>query len=89
MKLSKCGALRRTLNELQITQLTLPHFNKVLARKLFHQAQHFQFEERGNQLGRRRIFHFFKQIVQVYGSIHLQRFERPAGGIAQFRRRVT
>src|SRR5690348_18055711 len=30
---------------LQITQLTLPHFYKVLSRKLFDQPQHLQLEE--------------------------------------------
>ena len=88
-RLSKRGALRRMLGETRITQMTLPHFNKVLARKLFHQTQHFQFEKCGDQLGRRRIFHFFKQIVQMYGSVHLQTSERPAGDVAQLRRLIT
>ena len=67
--------------------VTLPHFNKILARQLFHQAQHFQLEERGDEFGRRGIFHLFKQIVQVYGDIHLQGSEQPAGYGAQFRGR--
>jgi hypothetical protein len=29
---------------------TLPHFNKVLARQLFYQAQHLQLEERRDHL---------------------------------------
>ena len=65
------------------SQTTLPHFNKILAGELLDQPQHFQFEEGGNHLRGRDIFHFLKQIVQMYRCVHLQRLERPAGGGAQ------
>jgi len=66
-------------------QLTLPHFYKILAGQLLHQPQHFQLKQRGNQLGRRGIFHFLKEIVQMYGGIHLQRLERFPGRTIQLR----
>ena len=55
----------------QISQ-RLPHFHKILSRKLLDQSQHFQFEKRGDHLGSGRIFHNLKEIIQMYGSIHLQ-----------------
>jgi hypothetical protein len=50
----------------------------VLSGKLFDQTQHFQLEKRGDQFGSRAIFHNLKQIVQMYGSVHLQDGEQPA-----------
>ena len=64
---------------------TLPHFNKVLPEKLFDQTQHFQLEPRGDELGRRDIFQFFKEIVQMYRAIHRQRVERLECGPVQLR----
>ena len=66
------------------TQMKLPYFHKVLARQLPDQAQHFQFEERRDELGRRRILNLFKQIVQMYGGIHLQGVEGAPGDRAHF-----
>src|ERR1035438_8800704 len=63
----------------------LPHFNKVLARKLLHQAQHLQLEQRGDELGSRGISHLFKQIVEMHGGIHRERFQSAPGGLAQLR----
>jgi hypothetical protein len=37
------------LDETRFTLMTLPHFNKVLARKLLDQAQHLQFEKCGDE----------------------------------------
>src|ERR1035438_5476623 len=43
--------------------VTLPHFNKILARQLLNKPEHLQFEERRDELRRRDIFNLFKQIV--------------------------
>src|ERR1019366_7391426 len=88
-RLSKCGALRRWLDEMRITLTTLPHFHKVLSRKLLHQAQHLQLEKCGDELRGGRIFHSFKQIVQMYGGVHLESGKRPASDVAQLRRLLT
>ena len=61
----------------------LPHFHEVLSGKLFDEAQHFQLEKRGDQFGSRAIFHNLKQIVQMYGGIHLQDGEQPAANLGQ------
>src|SRR5262249_12838368 len=62
---------------------TLPHFDEVLSWELPRESQHFQLEKRSDQLGWRNILHLFKQIVQMYGNVHWQGCEYPAGFGAQ------
>ena len=47
-------------------------------RELLHQTQHLQLKQGGDDLRGRRIFNLFKQIVDVYGGIHLQRLSTRA-----------
>src|ERR1051325_6901361 len=58
-----------------ISQRTLPHFNKVLAGKLFDEPHHLQLEKRCDQLGTGDIRQLFKEIVEMYGGIHLEGFK--------------
>src|SRR5579871_1503045 len=62
--------LAATVLKVMNTQLTLPHFYKVLSRELLHQSQHFQLEKCRDQFGSRDIFRLLKQIVEMDGRIH-------------------
>src|SRR5690348_13132894 len=73
----------------QITQMKLPHFYKVLPRQLPDQAQHLQFEERRDELGSRRILNDFKQIIQMYGCVHLEGVESSTSNGPDFRTEAT
>src|SRR5579883_2603011 len=78
-----CGRGAPTLLLIPVYPEPLPHFNKVLPRKLLYKPQHLQLKKRGNELGGRDICKFFKEIVQVYGAVHLQSIERLACGAVQ------
>jgi len=58
-------------------QLTLPHFYKILPGSCFTSPSIFELKQRSYQLRRRGIFQFFKEIIQVYGGVHLECLEYP------------
>jgi hypothetical protein len=68
---------------------TLPHFNKVLPGKLFDETQHLELEQRCDQLRSGSIRQFFKEIVEMYGGVHLEDIEGMAGHAVELRTGFT